>query len=291
MADQLTNDSPVQENVDTPQTDTDVKETEKLQEEGTVEKPAPAKRAVWCLFCHREGHLTEHCPGGEFEANEIDRWALLGSSRTRPTLGEPTAAEQLVNMIALREVQTAEYRSYISERDALFIRICRHTVTHYPTLFETTLNLMTLFNVFVDWSFTFLLNVPCKLLPVTLGVCGTSAEDVLALLRASSATDVVRFTKSMEAIRAAVKFSQAHPKLSWEQYVATTRSELDSRIETRNLDSLEKAWIQKVFLVTVDVQPFVVSSDLYIVCLSYPSIDDVVRAGGLDGDLPDDSDN
>lgn len=293
MADHATGGSPVQENIDTSQTNTDANETEIIQEEGTIEKPAPIKQFAWCFFCHRASHRPDDCPRGlELEVNEVDRWALLSSSHPKPILGEMTATIQVINMITLREVQIGDYRSYISDRDALFIRICRHSATHYATLLKWLITFMSLFNILVEITAAWLFDWPCKLVQSTFRNCAKSDENVLTFLhRASSANNVIGFTAGMEKIKTALKDLQIRFVTKMERFVAIARDKQDSGIKIWDLDSRSKSWIRKVVLTITNVQPYLESSDLYIVRFSYPSIDDVLRAGGLGRKLADDLDS
>lgn len=248
MADHSNEHDSAQQDVDTGFTNIDTAQTGANQEctlvySATAGDSTTNETAVtWCLFCHRRGHQAVNCSRGEFVVEKIDRWTLLSAPRVTPPCDQPIAVTQLINTIASRRAQTADYRSYVSDRDALFLRILQR-VEDGDALFisERWIPLMSAFNITVDIFATLVFDEPCKLVHALSSSCPKPPRDILDFLyQASSEIGVSRFADKAEGIKRPLETVRSRCTTALQTLVVMFRAVLDGLYEKWNARTLTR---------------------------------------------------
>lgn len=231
---------------------------------------------LWCLTCHRPGHRSSDC--SETQVTHED--SPSNDVQLRPS---QSPVDRLLNVCALRDVQEAEYKSYIARRDAVFTRlhneITNRNIPEYrrkiwftnmswwnQTIHTYFLELMKQIDRIRDEVNAF----KCQNATIEeyLTRCNPEQGRRIADRMVSSLTDSLRSLRKL--------FRRHSDGIS----AATLQSVLNC-LEMEELQDAERIWVAKAFGLATDLQPEFEDDDMCIVRLAFPNVDDEVRAAGL----------
>lgn len=231
---------------------------------------------LWCLTCHQPGHRSSDC--SETPSTGEDRPS--NNVQLRPS---QRSVDKSLNIFALRDVQEAEYKSYIARRDAAFTRLhnemsnrnipeyrCKIWVTNMSwwnqTIHTYFLELMRQIDRIKDEVNAF----KCQNATIEeyLTRCNPEQGRRIADRMVSSLTDSLKSLRKL--------FRRHSDGIS----AATLQSVLNC-LEMEELQDAERIWVAKAFRLASDLQPAFEDDEMCIIRLSLPDVDDEIEAVGL----------
>lgn len=237
----------------------------------------------WCLFCHRSGHRSSICSEVqpifipvEHSDDQLARQLELGIRVDDRVHHTPIG--QLMNQILMRKEHIKKHTSYKTRRDALFIDIDGEMVHRGmpEEVREFWVQRMAEWNNCVDHSLDMILE-RIEQVEENLNADKRSNEDIREYLTRLPDEEGTRIAaKLMKELESCISAARHNDQFPRSQLIRMTSNADEDCKGIEDLSDVDRLWVMKAFLVTMNLQPEFRDCHYAIFQYTYPDIEQVV---------------